>query len=134
MKSSPTGGGWKSASRWPVLIAVLGVLLLVIGATTIRESYRGYQVDQEMSRLQRQIDAMEGKRVQLSEVIRRLQSPDALDKEARTRFGLKKNGERVFVLEGSGWQERPWERINQTDSMQDRRSNPQKWLAYFFLH
>lgn len=121
-------------SRWPTMIAALGALLLVVAVTTVRESYRGYQADQEMDRLQRQIDAMEGKRAQLSEVIRRLQSPDALDREARTRFGLKKDGERVFVLQGNQWQDRPWERIAQTNAAQDQHTNPQKWLAYFFLH
>ena len=127
-------GMQKNIMRWPTLLAVIGIFLLVIGATTMRESYRSYQVDQEMDRLQQQIHAMEGKRAQLADVIRRLQSPDVLEKEARTRFGLRKQGERVFVLEGNGWQDPSRERHDRTEALRDRRSNPEKWLAYFFLH
>ncbi len=110
----------------------LGVVLIV---STVRESYRGWQVDQEIHGLEQQIQAMEGKRGQLAEVMRRLQSGDAIDKEARTRLGLRKPGERVFVLQNNQGQNAAWDTVPTTDATNanEQKSNPRKWFAYFFF-
>ncbi len=124
--------------RWPLALAGSGALFLLVGVSTVRESYREWKVDQEIRQMQTEIERLEGKKLSLAELIARLDSPEAVDKEARTRLGLRKPGERVVILRGlEGAQ--PWEAelgdvglpVAATVSV-DTRSNPRKWLDYFF--
>ncbi len=124
-------------ARWPLIVAASGALFLVVGISTVRETYREWKVDQEISQMQTQIETYEGRKLSLVELLARLDSQDALDKEARTRLGLKKPGERVIILQGTdssaSWQEEPSAlAVNQEGP--DTRSNPQRWLDYFFPH
>lgn len=132
MNSSARAPRWGRLIKWPAVTAAAAALFFVMSVSAVRESYRGYRADQEIRGLEQQIAAMEGKRTQLSEVIRRLQSSDALEKEARARLGMRKEGERVYVLQGEEWKDGADDGA-QTDRA-SARSNPQKWFAYFFLH
>ncbi len=123
--------------RWPLVFAASGALFLVAGVSTVRESYREWKVDQEIRQMQAEIERLEGRKLTLAELIRRLDSPDAMDKEARTRLGLRKPGERVIILRGAEdpatWQDEaapaPEENAGETAKP---RTNPERWLEYFF--
>ncbi|MCC6563974.1 septum formation initiator family protein [Candidatus Uhrbacteria bacterium] len=123
------------AVRWPVVFAASGALFLVAGASTVRESYREWKVDQEIRQMQSEIERLEGKKLTLAELIQRLDSPDAVDKEARTRLGLRKPGERVIILRGmddpASWQD-DTALAMQTETPEDTRTNAKRWLDYFF--
>lgn len=123
--------------RWPLVFAASGALFLVAGASTVRESYREWKVDQEIRQMQAEIERLEGRKLTLAELIQRLDSPDAMDKEARTRLGLRKPGERVIILRGSGdpttWQDDAAEALDaEPGTPLDERTNPRRWLDYFF--
>ncbi len=123
--------------RWPLVFAASGALFLVAGASTVRESYREWKVDQEIRQMQAEIERLEGRKLTLAELIQRLDSPDAMDKEARTRLGLRKPGERVIILRGvedpATWQEDASEAFaSESDVPSDERANPRRWLDYFF--
>jgi len=85
--------------------------------------------------MQDEVESLEGKKLALSELINRLDSPDALDKEARTRLDLRQPGERVIILRGMGdpgsWQD---DAPAQTASAPapDTRDNARRWFDYFF--
>lgn len=120
--------------RWSFVIAANAAILVLVGVSTIRETYQGWKVDQEIHGLQAQVEAMEGKRLHLNDLIQKIQAPDTLDKEARMRFGLRKPGERVVVIKGMDGSytldvEKQAPLASAADSV---RSNPQKWLHYFF--
>lgn len=121
--------------RWSFVIAANAALLVMIGISTARETYQEWKVDQEIQGLQAQVDAMEGKKLYLHELIQKLQASDTLDKEARMRFGLRKPGERVMVLRG--FEEKKEDAADGSGGTQatDESSptNPKKWLSYFFL-
>lgn len=123
-------------ARWPLLVAASGTLFLVVGISTVRETYREYQVDQEIRQMQGQIEQYEGRKLSLVELLTRLDSKEALDKEARTRLGLRKPGERVIILQGSDGMQASWQDEVQTqvvnETAPDLRSNPKRWLDYFF--
>lgn len=123
-------------TRWPLFIAASGTLFMVVGISTVRETYREWQVDQEIRHLQTQIEQYEGKKLSLVELLARLDSQEALDKEARTRLGLKKPGERVIILQGADGMQASWQDdVTLSDSQEaapDVRSNPQRWFDYFF--
>jgi cell division protein FtsB len=118
------------------LIVIGSVLLLFFfGAMTVRESYRGWKVDQEIQALEDQADELEGRNKRLMEIAQSLGSPERMEVEARKRLGMRKPGEQVVVLEGmsaSG----SWETQMQLDVVPEKaetpRSNPELWLDYFF--
>lgn len=125
-------------ARLPLFVAASGTLFLVVGISTVRETYREWQVDQEIHQMQTQIEQYEGRKLSLVELLARLDSNEALDKEARTRLGLRKPGERVIILQGSDGMQASWQDEVQTPVVNlasaDLRSNPKRWLDYFFPH
>lgn len=124
------------AIRWSFVIAAGAAISVLIGISTIRETYQGWKVNQEIQGLQAQVDAMEGKKLHLNDLIQKIQSPDALDKEARLHFGLRKPGERVVIINGinAADTEDPTELSATSSSATVAASNPQKWFRYFFVH
>lgn len=122
-------------TRWPLIIAGSVLLLVLLGTATIRESYRGWQVDQEINSLERQADALEGRNKRLTEIAQALQSPERVEVEARKRLGEQQPGEHVVVLDGfaaSG----TWSSNLQLDVVVEKPeqpvSNSEQWIRYFF--
>lgn len=111
------------------------LLLLFLGVVTIRESYRGWKVDQEIKLLEAQADELEGRNQRLMEIAQTLQSPERMEVEARKRLGMRQPGEQVVVLDGFSTSEN-WESGMQLDVVAETpetpRSNPEQWLRYFF--
>jgi hypothetical protein len=115
---------------------VSGTLFLVVGVSTVRETYHVWQVDQDIRSLQSQVELLEGKKLSFLDTIQRLNSPDSLDKEARARLGLRKPGERVIVLSGMGDQTADVSAqatvpSESTEAAPRPPSNLQKWFRYF---
>ncbi len=135
-----TRPSWRTVVRWPAFLLANVALLLIIGVSTIRETYQGWKVDQEIQAMDAQASSLEGNKVQLEMLTKELGSPDRVEYEARARLGMKKQGERVIVLEGvsasSSWSgdEDPLTAVAQPSDSQDDavRSNPERWWAYFF--
>ena len=92
---------WRKLIRWPAFLAANLALFLLIGISTVRETYRGWTVDREIRALESQAESLEGRKVQLAGLSGSLGSTDRIEREARTRLGWKKPGERVIVL--TGW-------------------------------
>ena len=124
----------KKRVRWPLVLAGSGALLIVLGISTARETYRGWQVDAEIQGLQRQVEELEGRRASLEQLVQVLQSPDALDKEARLRLGWKKPGEKVVVIRGMDASQGIVDSsaIAPVPSV-TTSSNVEKWFRYFFV-
>ncbi len=120
--------------RWSFLLAGIGALLFFVGVSTIRETYQGWKVEQEIQGLQTQVETLEGKKLRLSETLQRLQAPDAVDKEARLRLGLQKPGERVFIVPSAEALARAGQTAGGATVESVELSNPQKWFRYFFVH
>lgn len=125
------------AKRWSLFVIVSLFLFFAVSVSSIRETYREWKFDQELKRMQNEIEQLEGRKLELAELLNRLDSPDALDKEARTRLGLKKPGERVIILRGfdgtsSTWSDDAVTLAPVTSSTPDTRTNPQLWFDYFF--
>ena len=136
--ATPNGGessGVRRVVRWPVILAACGALFLIVGVSTVRETYREWKVDQEISGMQTQVEALEGKKIKLADLVQRLNSSDAMDKEARAQLGLRKPGERVIILRGVEGDANTWQdslEIGTAPTKRVLRSNSRKWLSYFF--
>jgi cell division protein FtsB len=128
---------WREIVRLPVFLLANVALLLVIGVSTVRETYRGWSVDHEISALEAQASSLEGQKTQLETLAQDLVSPDRVEYEARARLGLKKPGERVIVLEGLSTTT-TWTGDGEADPMAPQaaqdlaQSNPSRWWSYFF--
>jgi len=106
-------------------------LFLLIGVSTVRETYRGFTVEREIKALEAQAESMEGRKLKLAEMTQAIASPENVELEARSRLGWKKEGEKVFVL--SGYQ--PVKANDEgaaVDVPASHLSNPERWMQYFF--
>ncbi len=131
--SSSSSLGAPRRARWSWLFAVGGVLVVLTGVSSARETYQGWKVNQEIHGLRAQVEALEGRRVHLSETLARLQAPDAVDREARIRLGLQKPGERVFLLREQDVKTPVDAGGSATvHGEQQDESNAHKWFRYFF--
>ena len=127
--------------RWPLVLAASGALLFFVGISTVRETYHRWEVDQEVSSLQTQVEQLERKKLDLSHVVQTLNSPANVDEQARLRLGLQKPGERVFILDGTTPSAPSWKEgvalapatTTPNVLVDSSASNPKKWLTYFFL-
>ena len=121
-------------SRWPLILIGSVLLLLFLGVATIRESYRGWKVDQEIQALEAQADELEGRNKRLMEIAETLNSPERMEVEARKRLGMRQPGEHVVVLEGFAASS-TWQSQMQLDVVAEKpmvsQSNPEQWLNYF---
>lgn len=120
--------------RWPAFFVANAAVLLLVGASTLRESYQGWTVDREIRNLEAQAETLEGRKLQLMELADALQSPEQVELEARKRLGWKKDGERVVVLSGyeatGTW--RGTDASVVTVPREPVLSNPERWWDYFF--
>ena len=128
---------WKRILKLPAFLAANLAVLLLVGVSTVRESYRNWSVDREIRALDAQASTLEGHKLKLMELKDKLSSPDTVELEARSRLGWKKDGERVFVL--SGYRATTDTVIGYgTDEFAvlppetGPHSNPERWMHYFF--
>lgn len=119
------------AMRWPLALAISAAVFFIVGVSTVRQTYRVWQVDQEIKTLQNEIDELQGKRLALSDLLNKINSADELDKQARLHLDLKKAGEELLILRGV---DAATADTGETPLSQDapRISNPKKWLRRFF--
>lgn len=124
----------KILAKWPVFLIANAALLLVIGASTARETYRGWTVDREIQALGAKAESLESRRFELEALAQELVSPERVEREARSRLGMKKSEERVIVLEGYSAKATSGDLASAGygEIDRDRRSNPEKWREYFF--
>ena len=115
------------------------LVLVILSVKTGRESYRKYQLNKEINELRAEIERLEGKNQQLSRLIKDLKQGFYLEKEARRRLNLKKEGERVVILPDSLWtsteEASAKSELDSTEKKEKNREdmpNYWKWWEYFF--
>ena len=133
---SDGGRGWRKLASLPAFFIITLAILLLVGISAVRETYRGWTVENEISALDAQAAQLEGRKLKLAEVMDTLSSPERVDFEARARLGWKKDGERVYVVPGIGdasssFDAQPVVPVDVPPPPDV--SNPQRWLRYF-LH
>jgi len=122
-----------SKAKWPLFLVANIAILFVVGISTVRETYRGWSVDREISALEQKAASLEGRRSELIAFADKLQSPQFVEREARAKLGLQKPGEHVIILEGVTATSSEWSiEITPTPPVAvDTRSNPRRWWDYF---
>jgi len=112
------------------IFGLLIIFILVVIAAG-REGYRNYKIGQEIKALQKKIDDLSKTNADLSEMEKYLQSDEFLEKEARLKLNLIREGENLVIIKRS---ERtsvgPEESILQEENKEI--PNIRKWQEYFF--
>lgn len=138
MESSRSSRGSDRAFSLPLLLGV-GVLC-VTGLSAARELYRREQVRTDLQTLEQRVQALQDRKMEVSQILQRLQTPEVIDREARLRLNMQKPGERVYILRGEEWEQQQapatadLPTLYKDTVVEPARSNPERWLRYFFVH
>jgi hypothetical protein len=119
-----------------MLFALLAAIVFFVGASTVRETYRGWKVDQEIEGLKSQVSSLESQKHSMTELLGKMKTDSYVEQEARLRFNLKKPGEHVVLFEEGDTNTRmAWSESTTTDSgavaPAEIQSIPRRWLHYF---
>lgn len=112
-------------------IFLLALALIGIIAAAAKESYRNFQINKKVSDLNKEIESLEDKNEKLSNLLDYFSSEKALEKEARLKLNLLKEGEKLIIIS-------PEKNIgseNQApeNAKEEQISNFEKWLNYLSL-
>ncbi|HEY4497834.1 MAG TPA: septum formation initiator family protein [Candidatus Paceibacterota bacterium] len=80
------------------ILALCTALVVLAAWGVVRIGYRKYIIDREVAALRDEIAALEAQRAEYEERFRDLATPEGLDREARGKFNLKKEGEEVVLF------------------------------------
>ena len=130
--SMRSGGSKHSASWWVVLVA--GSLIIVFAVDMARETLKSRQVRRQIKTLRQAVAREEDRHRQLDQLIAYLASPTFQEREARLKLGLKKPGERVFVVPPGAVNSGGILESGQTvrSTVDEQQSMAQRWWQYFF--
>ncbi|HPN15228.1 MAG TPA: septum formation initiator family protein [bacterium] len=120
-------------AKWPLFLMANVAVLLVVGMSTVRETYKGWTVDHEIKALEMKAQALEGRKMQLSELASKMQESDYAEREARAKLNMQKPGEKVVILEGVAATQTTWQIdvVTAPPPPVVNLSNPERWWQYF---
>ncbi|MFY9493148.1 MAG: septum formation initiator family protein [Minisyncoccia bacterium] len=78
--------------------SLLAVFVLASGYLGVRELGRWWAIDREYQNVQKEISLLDARSGELKKELDNLSRPDLMEKEARTRLNLKREGESVLIV------------------------------------
>ena len=116
-----------------------GILVAVgfVGFRAAQATVTRIKIEREVKLLQTQLDALRQQSGALRSTIQNLDTPEALEQEARKRLNVSKEGERTIVLvpqgeRGAAASINENQNAQQKEHIVQRPSNPAKWWHRFF--
>ena len=114
--------------RW--LVAGLAVLAVMVGVGFLREHARSRQIDREIRALKDEAERLRVRNFEITALESSLSSGEFLEREARMKLGLQKEGEQAVVVRA------PEPRLAEAEAPRSPQgeagwSNPKKWWTYF---
>jgi cell division protein FtsB len=118
------------------LVIIVGIAFIVMFSVGIsKRMVRQHQLNRETESLKHEIEKLERSNQELNELLSYLNSDNFLEDEARTKLGLKKEGEEIIIINDKyktkELDKNTSGRIYQP-STSAPKSNPEKWWDYFF--
>ena len=111
------------------LVAGLAAFAVLAGGAFVRETLRARQIDREIETLRGEAERLRVRNFEISALESSLSSGEFLEREARMKLGLQKEGEQAVVVR----KEEP--RIAATpgasEGEREEWSNTKKWWTYF---
>lgn len=118
-----------------VVIFVLLLIFIWLGIVSVRTIYKKYQLDKEISSVKNEIEKLDKKNQELSQMLDYFSSQNFLEKEAKEKLNLKKEGETVVMVnENSLAGEAAILSVATTTAQETggQENNFIKWWKYFF--
>lgn len=109
--------------------AVVLIVIFILGSALSRELYRDYQVKKEIAKLQADIAAAEKDNYELTKLLDYYKTDQYKESEARARLNLKKDGEKVVIIEKGDQQV---DAPNNDAPASQSLPNHIQWWNYFF--
>ncbi len=113
------------SSRW--FLGGTFTLLLLIALALGQETYRKYQITQEIQQQRQSIQQLSRENQDLEDLVSYLQTDNYRERVARERLGLQRDGELVVVVP-----EEDAVLVPEEDPLLLERTNPERWWRYFF--
>jgi cell division protein FtsL len=109
-------------------------VLVLIGISLGKETYRKRQVQKEIEGLQDQVNQLNQENSELNNLIAYFSTQEFQEKEAREKLNLQKDNEQMVVLrkELAGKKDEESTETQTTVAPEDPSPNWQKWLKHFF--
>jgi len=122
-----------------IFLFVILLLIIWLGIVSIKTSYRKHQLDQEISILKAEIDKLGNKDSELSQLIKYFESHELLEKEAKEKLNLKREGESVVMVPEAAISqnlftsgESPADVFEQLSAGEKEKNNLVKWWKFLF--
>lgn len=114
-----------------IMVLTLGMIASVLVYKVGRVSYEKYQITKQISTIDGELKALSAKSDDLNALIKNLNNDAYVEKEARKKLNLQKEGEKAVIIVGG-----PATVIKKKESAQstaeDKEANPRKWFRILF--
>lgn len=115
------------------LVAVLfATIAVVVAASATRLSYKYYVIGQEIGKVNKEIAELTKEKQNLEQSLASFDDAGVLERQAREKLNLQKEGEHVVILLPSGETQMKQDESTQKPPRAHEPSNPVKWWRYFF--
>ncbi len=112
---------------------IILLILILIGIFTAlgKEGYRKYQLDKEITSLEKEISSLKKENKEISELLNYFKSNEFLEKQARLKLNLLKQGEKLIIIRPEKQDILSSSSIEENKTKKDF-SNIKKWWDYLF--
>ncbi|KKS69934.1 MAG: hypothetical protein UV40_C0010G0008 [Parcubacteria group bacterium GW2011_GWA1_42_7] len=130
---------FKNFFSFKLLLFLLLLIFIWFGLQLVRLTYKRHELNKEINNLKSEVERLEKSSGDLSQLMNYFNSADFLEREAKEKLNLKKEGENVVVVPEAAIVQRI-NQESQTDSAKaedkeekkEEDGNPVKWWKYFF--
>lgn len=117
----------------PRLLTAVGMVILVAASIPlVRSLHQKHKVEQEINNIKKEVETLQTENKELDDLVEYLRSDHFVEERARLDLGLKERGEEVVVVKGEGKVAGASATADVDSTQEDKRSNPEKWIGYFF--
>jgi len=122
--------------KWSLrLITVTGLVFVIfIAMGLVRELVNRYMVNQEIEKIQAEINTLERKNKELGGLVDYLNTDAFKEIQARQNLGMQKDGETAVSIESLPDNMNSVVELSQDNSDQKNTLNIEKWWNYFFTN
>ncbi|MDD4271900.1 MAG: septum formation initiator family protein [Patescibacteria group bacterium] len=123
-------------------LTLLGLAaIILISFPFAKNTLKQYRINKEISELKKEISDLQNKNVDLKNFVSYLESDQFAEEQARLNLGLKKPGEELTVIKSAAGDNSAGTSSGasifnipgyEKGELKDKKSNPKKWLNYFF--
>lgn len=112
-----------------LIITVLSVVAFLISYSYLSSIYKSYEVQIQEKNLKKEIITIEDENNRIKKQLDYITTPSFIEREAKRELGLKKPGEKVYIIKDNT-------NIISTDEKEnslfwEKLSGPERWLHFF---